>query len=136
MKKFLLYFLFLSLPFALEAQFDKLKDSVVQFYGVVMTADSLQGIPSVSIVVKGQHRGTFTNEQGVFSIVVMKGDQIEFTSIGYKPRLVDIPKNLEGNQWSIIQFLVTDTMYLPATIIRPRPTREQFDTGFCKYQSA
>ncbi|HTB23877.1 MAG TPA: hypothetical protein VK711_00845, partial [Puia sp.] len=78
MKKFLLYFLLLSLPFAVEAQFDKLKDSVVQFYGIVMTADSLLGIPSVSIVVKGQHRGTFTNEQGVFSIVVMKGDQIEF----------------------------------------------------------
>ena len=130
MKKFLLYFLFLSLPFALEAQFDKLKDSVVQFYGVVMTADSLQGIPSVSIVVKGQHRGTFTNEQGVFSIVVMKGDQIEFSSIGYKPRLVDVPKNLEGNQWSIIQLMITDTMYLPATIIRPRPTKEQFDRDF------
>ena len=130
MKKFLLYFLFLCLPFALEAQFDKLKDSVVQFYGVVMTADSLQGIPSVSVVVKGQHRGTFTNDQGVFSIVVMKGDQIEFSSIGYKPRLVYIPKNLEGNQWSIIQLLVTDTMYLPATIIRPRPTREQFERDF------
>ena len=103
---------------------------MVQFYGVVMTADSLQGIPSVSVVVKGQHRGTFTNEQGVFSIVVMKGDQIEFSSIGYKPRLVDIPKNLEGNQWSIIQLLVTDTLYLPATIIRPRPTREQFERDF------
>ena len=120
----------LSAPCTLHAQFDKLKDSVVQFYGVVMTADSLQGIPSVSVVVKGQGRGTFSNEQGVFSIVVMKGDQIEFSSIGYKPKLVQIPKNLEGNQWSIIQLLVTDTMYLPATIIKPRPTREQFERDF------
>ncbi len=120
----------LSAPCTLHAQFDKLKDSVVQFFGVVMTADSLQGIPSVSIVVKGQHRGTFSNEQGVFSIVVMKGDEIEFSSIGYKPKLVEIPKNLEGNQWSIIQLLVTDTLYLPATIIKPRPTREQFDRDF------
>jgi hypothetical protein len=130
LKKFLLYFLLGSLPFTLHAQFDKLKDSVVQFYGVVMTADSLQGIPSVSIIVKGQHRGTFSNEEGVFSIVVMKGDQIEFSSIGYKPRLVDIPKKLEGNQWSIIQLMVVDTQYLPATIIRPRPTRAQFDRDF------
>ncbi len=130
MKKFLLYFLFLTLPFALEAQFDKLKDSVVQFYGVVMTADSLQGIPSVTIAVKGQHRGAFSSDEGVFSIVVMKGDKIEFSSIGYKPVLVEIPKNLEGNSWSIIQLLVTDTMYLPATIIRPRPSREQFERDF------
>ncbi|MFI5123972.1 MAG: carboxypeptidase-like regulatory domain-containing protein [Chitinophagales bacterium] len=120
----------LSAPCTLHAQFDKLKDSVVQFYGVVMTADSLQGIPSVSVVVKGQGRGTFSNEQGVFSIVVMKGDQIEFSSIGYKPKLYQIPKNLEGNQWSIIQLMVTDTMYLPATIIKPRPSREQFERDF------
>jgi len=130
MKKFLLYILLLGAPFAVHAQFDKLKDSVVQFYGLVMTADSLRGIPAVSITVKGQNRGTITNEQGVFSIVVMKGDKIEFTSIGYKPKLVEIPKNLEGNQQSIIQLLVTDTMYLPATIIKPRPTREQFDRDF------
>src|SRR5215213_5788246 len=95
-----------------------------------MTADSLRGIPSVSVVVKGQNRGTVTNEQGVFSIVVMKGDQVEFTSIGYKPKLVEIPRSLEGNQYSVIQLMVTDTVYLPATIIRPRPTREQFERDF------
>jgi hypothetical protein len=130
MKKFLLYILLIAAPFAVHAQFDKLKDSVVQFYGLVMTADSLRGIPAVSITVKGQNRGTITNEQGVFSIVVMKGDKIEFTSIGYKPKLVEIPKNLEGNQQSMIQLMVTDTMYLPYTIIKPRPTREQFDRDF------
>jgi hypothetical protein len=120
----------LAIPCTLRAQFDQLKDSVITFYGVVMTADSLQGIPSVSVVVKGQGRGTLSNEQGVFSIAVLRGDQIEFSSIGYKPKLVQIPKNLEGNQWSIIQLLVTDTMYLPATIIKPRPTREQFERDF------
>lgn len=130
MKKCLLYILLLSAPFAVHAQFDKLKDSVVQFFGIVMTADSLRGIPAVSITVKGQNRGTITNEQGVFSIVVMKGDKIEFTSIGYKPKLVDIPKNLEGNQQSMIQLMVTDTMYLPYTIIKPRPTKEQFERDF------
>jgi hypothetical protein len=84
----------------------------------------------VSVVVKGQNRGTVTNEQGVFSIVVMKGDQVEFTSIGYKPKLVEIPRSLEGNQYSVIQLMVTDTVYLPATIIKPRPTKEQFDRDF------
>lgn len=118
------------LPLSAIAQFEKLKDSVVQLYGVVMTADSLQGIPSVSVVLKGQNRGTFSNEEGVFSIVVMKGDQVEFTSVGYKPKLVTIPRDIEGNLYSMVQLLVTDTQYLPATIIRPRPTREQFDRDF------
>ncbi|MDB5223399.1 MAG: hypothetical protein JWN83_2066 [Chitinophagaceae bacterium] len=132
MKKNLRLFLFLVFvtPIAAKAQFESFKDSVVQLYGVVMTADSLKAIPSVSIVVKGQNRGTITNEQGVFSIVVLKGDQIEFTSIGYKPKVALIPKNLEGNQHSMIQLLVEDTIYLPATIIKRRPTREQFERDF------
>ena len=132
MKKYLPVFLisFFILPFAAKAQFESFKDSVVQLYGVVMTADSLKAIPSVSIMVKGQNRGTISNEQGVFSIVVLKGDKIEFTSIGYKPKLVSIPKNLEGNQQSIIQLLIEDTIFLPATIIKRRPSREQFERDF------
>ena len=74
--------------------------------------------------------GTFTNGQGVFSIVVLKGDEIEFSYVGYKPKLISIPKNMEGNRYSIIQLMVIDTVYLPATIIKPRPRREQFEREF------
>jgi hypothetical protein len=84
------------IPYASRAQFEKLKDSVVQFYGVVMTADSLEGIPAVTIMVKGENRATISNDQGVFSIVVLKGQQVEFTSIGYKPKLVTIPRILKA----------------------------------------
>ena len=59
------------------------QDSVVQLYGVVMTADSLQAIPSASVIVEDKLRGTFTNNQGVFSIVVLKGDRIRFSCIGF-----------------------------------------------------
>lgn len=117
-------------PVVVKAQFETYKDSVIQLYGVVMSADSLKGLPSVSIVVKGRNQGTLTNEQGVFSIVVLKGDHIEFTSVGYKPKLVNIPKNLDGNQQSMIQLMVEDTIYLPATIIKKRPSREEFERDF------
>lgn len=95
-----------------------------------MTADSLRGIPSVSVIVKGQNRGTITNNQGVFSIVVLKGDQVEFSHVSYKPKTISIPRNLEGDQYSVVQLMVTDTVYLPATIIRPRPTPEEFARDF------
>jgi len=112
------------------AQFESLRDSLVQLYGVVMTADSLRGLPGVTVKLKDQNRGTFTNGQGVFSIVVLKGDEIEFSYVGYKPKLISIPKNMEGNRYSIIQLMVIDTVYLPATIIKPRPRREQFEREF------
>lgn len=107
-----------------------MKDSVVQLFGIVMTADSLKGIPAVSITIKGTHRGTITNNQGVFSIVALKGDVIEFTHVSYKPKTVTVPSNIEGNQYSIVQLMVEDTFYLPATIIKPRPTPEQFMRDF------
>ncbi|HMU09901.1 MAG TPA: carboxypeptidase-like regulatory domain-containing protein [Ferruginibacter sp.] len=124
----------LFLPAAANAQFETFKDSVVQLYGIVMTADSLKGLESVSVVVKGQGRGTVTNNKGVFSIVVMKGDVIEFSSVGYKSKLTTIPANLEGNQHSVIQLMVTDTVYLAATIIKARPTRAQFERDFVNAQ--
>lgn len=108
----------------------QVQDSVVQLYGVVMTADSLLALPNVSVMVKGQNRGTVTNDRGIFSIVVLKGDQIEFSSIGYKSQQARIPANLEGSQHSILQLMVTDTVYLPVAIIKPRPSKEQFARDF------
>jgi hypothetical protein len=113
-----------------HAQFETVKDSVVQLYGIVMTADSLVGIPAVSITIKGTNRGTITNNQGVFSIVVLKGDVIDFTHVSYKHKMVTVPKTLEGNQYSVVQLMVEDTAYLPVTIIRPRPSAEQFARDF------
>jgi len=131
-KKIVQYLLLLLffIPAISKAQFENVRDSVVQLYGVVMTADSLVGIPAVSIVVKGQNRGTITNNDGVFSIVVLKGDVVEFTHVSYKTKIVTIPKTLEGNQYSVVQLMVADTVYLPATIIKPRPTAAQFARDF------
>ncbi len=132
MKKTLLYTGLLLLLFSqtAKAQFETSRDSVVQLYGVIMTADSLVGIPAVSVMVKGQNRGTISNAQGVFSIVVLKGDQVEFSHVTYKPKTISIPRTLEGTQYSVVQLMVIDTVYLPATIIRPRPTAEQFARDF------
>src|SRR6478672_937366 len=130
MKKILLYIALAFFIVPAKAQFENARDSVVQLYGIIMTADSLEGIPAVSVVVKGQNRGTITNNQGVFSIVVLKGDQIEFTHVSYKPKTITVPRDMAGNQWSVVQLMVKDTVYLPATIIRPRPTPEQFARDF------
>src|SRR5215213_7597471 len=103
MKKILLFFIFLSCLFTkVMAQFETGRDSVVQLYGIVMTADSLVGVPAVNITVKGQNRGTMTNNQGIFSIVVLKGDVVEFTHVSYKTKIITVPRDLEGNQYSVV----------------------------------
>ena len=134
MKKLLPLLLLFAIGFTKQshAQFETARDSVVQLYGIVMTADSLVGIPAVSVTIKGSNRGTISNDQGVFSIVVLKGDVIEFTHVSYKPKAATIPKNLEGNPYTIVQLMEKDTTYLPVTIIKPRPTPAQFERDFVK----
>jgi CarboxypepD_reg-like domain len=132
MKKYfyLLFILTFCKPTSTKAQFETFKDSVVQLYGVVMSADSLKPVPSASVMIKGQNRGTISNYDGVFSIVVLKGDVVEFTSVGYNAVKITIPQNLVGNQQSIVQLMVSDTSFLPATILKPRLTPEQFERDF------
>jgi hypothetical protein len=46
MKKILFYIgIAFIIPATAKAQFETVRDSVVQLYGIVMTADSLVGIP-------------------------------------------------------------------------------------------
>jgi hypothetical protein len=133
MNKTLRYFLFSGMIFLSlygSAQNEPKKDTVIQLYGVVMSSDSLRGLDATSIIVEGTGRGTITNDQGVFSIAVLKGDTIRFSSIGFKDRRIIVPHYLQGNQYSVIELMVNDTAYLPATILRPRPLRSQFERDF------
>ena len=131
MNKALPYFLFTVFLFSsLYGAAQSRRDSVIQLYGVVMSADSLRGLDATSIIVEGTGRGTITNNQGVFSIPVLKGDVIRFSSVGFKDKITNIPDTLKGNQYYVIQLMVNDTAYLPATILKPRPTRAQFERDF------
>lgn len=134
MKRILQYALCLLLAalFVTRTQAQRVvsKDSVVQLFGVVMTADSLRAIPAASIFVQGTGRGTLTNDQGVFSIAVLAGQKVRFSCVGFKDITISIPDKVTDNQYYLIQLLVSDTAYLPATILRPRPTREQFERDF------
>lgn len=122
------------LPAKAFAQFENFKDSVVQLVGVVMTADSLKALPYASILVRegqGQRRGTVANEAGVFSIVVLKGDSIEITNVGYNPIIKKIPEDIAGNQYSLVVLMKIDTSnQMGVVVLRARPTKEQFEHDF------
>ena len=100
-----IYFIVITLLFLFvktNAQQTIARDSVVQLYGVVMTADSLRAIGGASVIVVDKGRGTITNNDGVFSIAVLKGDKITFSCIGFKDKTIYIPHHLQDNQYSVI----------------------------------
>ena len=105
-------------------------ENIVQINGVTMTADSLRAVPGAIIMLKNNYRGTVSNELGVFSIVAHKGDTLVFSEIGFRSKEFVIPTDIKGHYFSMVQLMTQDTFYLQETIIRPFPTREQFNYAF------
>ena len=62
-------------------------DDLVQFSGVVVTADSLRPVPFANISVVKTGRGTTSDYWGFFSLVVHKNDLVSFSAVGYKSGL-------------------------------------------------
>jgi len=109
-------------------------ENVIQIDGVTMTADSLRAVPGVVVQVKNKNRGVQSEYNGVFSIVCYKGDTLQFISLGCRSKEFTVPIDIKGRYFSMIQLMVQDTFYLPETIIRPLPSKGEFDYAFQHWQ--
>jgi len=105
-------------------------DDLVQFSGVVVTADSLRPVPFANISVIKTGRSTTSDYWGFFSLVVHKNDLVSFSAVGYKSGLFRIPDTLTQNRYSLIQVMSSDTIMLTETVIYPWPSKEQFRHAF------
>lgn len=127
-----LFYILLCCLFTQQAVAQDRDDDLVQFAGVVVSADSTRLLPLVSIRLKGTKRGSYTDASGFFSVVARKSDTIVFSSIGMKTVEYTFPRNLKETKFSIIQPMKEDTIYLPETVIRPGPSPEEFNYYFVK----
>ena len=109
------------------------EDDLVQFSGIVVTADSLQPVSYTNIAIKNTWRGTIADYYGYFSFVAFKSDTIIFSSVGFKTGYYAIPDSITGNRYSMIQVMTNDTIMLSQTIIYPWPSKESFKEAFLKF---
>ena len=107
-------------------------DDLVQLSGFAVSYDSTKVLPYVSIRINGGNKGTYSDMGGYFSLVVKKTDRVLFTAIGLRPVEYNIPKDFEGNKLNTVIPMSDDTFYLPETVIRSYPSKEQFDYYFVK----
>lgn len=121
---------FLALPCLAQTVAEPEQKYLVQFSGVVVTADSLKPLPYVNVIIRHTWRGTVSDYFGFFSFVAQKNDTIEFSSLGYKKSTFIIPDTLTSNRYSLIQMMQGDTIVLRETFIFPWPTKEQFKEAF------
>ncbi len=112
---------FLLFCFNVNAQEENEKD-LIQFSGVVVTADSLKPIPFVNIRIAGTTLGTSADYYGFFSFVAHKGDTILFSYVGFGTSRYYIADTLSSTRYSLFQMMQTDTILLTETVIYPWPT--------------
>lgn len=107
-------------------------DNLVQFSGMVLdgTTAELIPVPYTNVLIKDKGRGTYSDFTGFFSIVVEKGDVIEFSAVGYSTVEYVIPMDLEDNRYSLVQLMTQDTINLPETVVFPWPSKEHFKLEF------
>jgi hypothetical protein len=103
---------------------------LIQFSGILLSADTLEPVPYAGIYNKSLKRTTFADVTGFFSFVVQAGDSIIFACTGYKKTGYVVPDTLTQSRYTIVQLLQPDTVYLKETTIYPWPTREQFAKAF------
>jgi hypothetical protein len=107
---------------------------VVQISGMVVNNIDLTPIPFANIAVKGTYRGTSSDLNGFFSIVTYSGDNLSFTSVGFKDVTVKIPDSILADHYTLYQSMLQDTVDLPLTVIYPWPSKEKFRDAFINLQ--
>lgn len=97
----------------------------VDFYGYVVTADSLHPIRNTHIISKMAHCGTITDRQGKFHIQARQVDTLWVSCIGYTRRLVTIDATLSSSDTLVIR-LRPETITLREVTILPFSNYEDF----------
>jgi hypothetical protein len=80
--------------------------------GIVVDSLTLRALPSVNVQIKGETRGTVTDEKGNFSIMAASRDTLVFTLVGYTS--VELP--LDGYEPGIIRMSEKYTLLEAVTI--------------------
>ena len=121
-----------TLASSTSAQTDstQLITGVVQVSGLVVTGDSLMPIPYSTVYRARDARGTMTDPQGFFSIPVLEGDTLRFSSTGFITREVVITAGGELNRISLVQPMSRDTVMINNAYIYPWPSRDAFRKEF------
>lgn len=90
--------IFLSAP---SAQAQPAHGGILQFTGMVVQGDSLEGIPSVSVRIPKSNRSTTTDEHGFFSLPVLLGDSVVIRSLHFT-QYVLIPTSYPSQSYSAL----------------------------------
>lgn len=104
---------------------DKKEPKRIEFYGYVVTADSLHPIRNTHVISKMAHYGTITDRQGRFRIQARQVDTLWVSCVGYTRRLIVINENVSPTDTLVIR-LLPETITLREVTVLPFSNYEDF----------
>ena len=126
MKRLLFILLMLSsCVFAIAQVDDEDKHDRVDFYGYVVTADSLRPVRNTHVISKMAHCGTISNQYGKFHIQARQVDTLWVSCVGYTRRLIAIDLSLNSADTLVIR-LFPETITLREVTVLPFTNYETF----------
>ena len=99
--------------------------NLVQLSGRI-TNEQTEPLPFAHVLVMNNFRGTITDREGKFSLVVEVFDTILFSTLGYKRRTVIIPDTLERPFLTTDIVLQEDTILIAEVEVYPWRSYEEF----------
>lgn len=122
---FTAFFLFSLAVFQTNAQ----DQDLVEVSGRVVMEQTTQPIPHAVISVVGSDRGVTSNGNGMFSIVLKKGEKCKVEMGGFKSSSFTLPANYDKKYYTVNIPLGIDTIYLDNVTIH-QMTPSEFDFAF------
>lgn len=110
---------------------------LVEVYGLVVTKNEsgiFEYVPFATIGVEGTTRGSYANYEGMYSIVVKKGQTITIRAVGYKEVKVEIPTDVVGLYYSLTVTLESAPIVLEEVTVFPWPDRNNLTAEFLALQ--
>jgi hypothetical protein len=98
----------------------KIGENAVQITGACLVSDSLYPAPYVSIFRNRDHRGTYSNRDGYFTIPALEGDTLTFFCTGLKSSIFVVPVT-EEHQIQVVQVMEIEAIELSPLYILPYP---------------
>ena len=122
-------FLFFLLGQIMTGQENARRYKYIQLTGTI-TDVSGKPLPYVHVINLNKGNATFTDESGIFSLVVKREHSIMITSIGYVADTLSIPDTLDDYVYYIQKKLRPDTIMLETVTIFPWATYAEFREAF------
>jgi len=110
---------------------------VVEVSGVIIVKtprDRKEPVPFATVLVKGSGKGTYSNFQGIFSLVVRKGETLVFSSVGYEPTEMVVPVATDGAYKTVVVEMTPAEIQVEEVVVFPWPDRNNLRAEFLAMQ--